>query len=283
MKRNSSCTRNTHIASTVSLAWLVLGLAQAGAATIGYWRFEGGTAGSPATGASSILDSSGNGLNGTPANGPLYSSDLPSSAAGTGSKLSLQYNGYNQRVFVPDSPLLQLTHSLTIEAFVKTEPMLPGTGGGADILARGDTRPALDPYKLVLQQPGNILTFVVYNASDQFAEVSYTVPFDQWLHVAGTLDDATGQMKLYVNGNPVASTTTSIRPLGALDPAYSPGLGIGSDQTGQYAEYLNGWLDEVRLSDTALDPSQFLTPEPSPVGLAALGGAAALLLRRRRA
>jgi hypothetical protein len=106
------------------------------------------------------------------------------------------------------------------------------------------------------------------------------LPFNQWFHVAGTLDDATGNMKLYVNGNLVASTTTSIRPLGALDPAYSPGLSIGCDDTGQYGEHFNGWLDEVRLSDVALDPSQFLVPEPSAFALSGL--AAALLFVRRR-
>src|SRR5207244_4463116 len=135
---------------------------------------------------------------------------------------------------------------------------------------QADTRPSLDPYRLTLNQ-GNILYFGIMNAAEASASLSYTVPFDQWMHVAGTLDDATGSMKLYVNGVLVASTFTSIRPFGALDPSSSPGLGIGSDQTGQYGEYLNGWLDEVRLSDTALTPSQFLIPEPSALAIACIG------------
>jgi hypothetical protein len=107
-------------------------------------------------------------------------------------------------------------------------------------------------------QPGNVLTFQIEDRNNNYAQLQYTVPYGQWLHVAGTLDGATGQMKLYVNANLVASTTTAVRPLGALDPAYSPGIGIGHDKTGQYGEVFNGWLDEVRLSDVALDPSQFL-------------------------
>jgi hypothetical protein len=93
---------------------------------------------------------------------------------------------------------------------------------------------------------------------------------------AATLDDATGQMNLYVNGNLVASTKTSIRPFGVLDPNYAPGVGIGSNETAQYGELFNGWIDEVRLSDVALNPTEFLVvvPEPSTITLFGVGVAA---------
>jgi hypothetical protein len=51
----------------------------ANAGSIAYWRFENGTANSSASGVGSILDSTGNGHNGTPINGPLYRSSVPSS------------------------------------------------------------------------------------------------------------------------------------------------------------------------------------------------------------
>jgi hypothetical protein len=135
--------------------------------------------------------------------------------------------------------------------------MQPGTAPLGVILMRGDTRPALDPYDFSLWQR-NLLTFQIQNANNDYVSVTYTVPFNTWTHAAGTLDDSTGDMKLYVNGVLVASTNTSIRPFAVLDPSSSPGLGIGCDQTGQYGEYFHGWLDEVRISNTALDPSQFL-------------------------
>ena len=143
---------------------------------------------------------------------------------------------------------------------------------------RGDTRASLDPYRLTLNN-GNSIYFGIMNAAETTAFLTYTIPYGSWVHIAGTLDDATGAMKLYVNGALVASTVTSIRPFGPLDPGSSPGLGIGADQTGEYGEYLNGWLDEVRLSDVALSPAQFLIPEPS--GLAMIGLGIAALLQRR--
>ena len=253
--------------------WLSGAAIPANASTIGFWRFEEGTPPNAATGIGSVLDSSGHGLNATPSGGPTYSSDLPPMAGAT--TRSMHFDGSSQGLFVPDQPILQLTHSLTIEAFVKSFPMQPGTGGGGNILMRGDTRASLDPYRLTLIN-GNSLYFGVMNASEATASLSYTIPFGAWVHVAGTLDDATGAMKLYVNGALVASTVTSIRPFGALDPGFSPGLGIGSDQTGEYGEYLNGWLDEVRLSDVALSPSQFLIPEPSALAVGGLGVVALL-------
>jgi hypothetical protein len=140
----------------------------------GYWPMEG-TPGSAASGAGSIVDLSGNSLNGTPANGPTYSSDVPPWAGAIGSTSSLFYSDLNTRVFVPDAPILQLTHSLTIEASIKTEP-LPGGGGGAgEILFRGDNRPGPDPYCLEIQ-PGNVLYFQIDNATGQNAALSYALP-----------------------------------------------------------------------------------------------------------
>ena len=153
------------------------------------------------------------------------------------------------------------------------------------ILFRGDNRPGLDPYFLAFEGTGNKLVFGVTDANQNGATVEFSgVPFDQWLFVAGTLDDATGKMKLYVNGNLVDSITTSVRPLDALDPNWSPGLSIGCDQTGQYGEYFNGWIDEVRLSNAALDPSQFLMPVPEPGSAAVFClGAGIWVVARRRA
>lgn len=244
---------------------LAISLSTAHADTIGYWRFEEGAVGSTAAAPGSVLDSSGHGLNATPFNGPVYSSSVSSYAGAIGSTRSMQFNGASQRLFIDDNPILQLTHSLTIEAFIKPEPLVPGTANVGQILFRGDNRPGLDPYFLAFEGTGNTLVFGVTDAAQNGATVEFSgVAFDQWLFVAGTLDDATGKMKLYVNGNLVSSTTTSVRPLGALDPNWSPGLSIACDPTGQYGEYFNGWIDEVRLSNVALDPSQFLMPVPEP-------------------
>ena len=74
----------------------------------------------------------------------------------------MEFDGMSgQRVGVPDGPLVTLTHSLTLEAFIKARPLKPGTGGMGVIVFRADNRPGLDPYLLGLQSPGNILSFQI--------------------------------------------------------------------------------------------------------------------------
>ncbi len=260
-------------------ALIVSGVSRAD--VVGYWRFEEGSADAAASGAGTIVDSSGHGLNGTPVGGPFYRTNVPGFGNVSPNRLSMEFNGTSQRVFVPDSASLQLTHSLTIEAFIDARPLL-GSEIGGDILFRGDDRIGLDPYRLTLQFNGDLL-FQVVDATGQFAAVTARVPFGQWIHVAGTLDDATGAMDLYVNGALVSSTTTAVRPFGVLDTTQNPGLGIGGLQSSNPnlgPEYFNGFIDEVRLSDRALRPDELLVPEPTVFSIAVLG-VGMMLLRRR--
>ena len=81
----------------------------------------------------------------------------------------------------------------------------------------------------------------------------------QFVHVAATLDDATGAMTLYENGAVVAQTTTTVRPFGALDPTQEPGVGIGnSNALDNYNVPFNGLIDELSVYNRALTPSEVL-------------------------
>lgn len=224
------------------------------------WRFQEGSAGQPAGGP--IIDSSGQGANGTAFNGPTYSSNVPFATVpqtGQADNMSLSFNGVNQRVFVPDSPSFALTHSLTVEALVD----VTGSQGGY-VLFRGDNRGGLDPYTLSIQGSGSNLyaNFSINNAANAWAGVSAPIAGpNQWLDLVGTLDDATGIMRLYINGAQVASTVTSVRPFATLDPSQQPGLGIGSLQSGA-GNFFQGLINEVRICDVALTPDQFLDSTP---------------------
>jgi MSHA biogenesis protein MshQ len=258
-------------------------------ATVAYWRFEEGAANQAATGVGTILDSSGNGLDGTPINGPIYSAAVPADPipqTGASDHLSLAFNSAAaQRVFIPDNPSFELTHSLTLEAYIN-----PSASSSflSQIVFRGDDRNALDPYWLATIDTGSApqLVFTIDDAVGGEASLQAPLPsYNKWYHVAGTLNDATGLMDLYVNGQLVNSTTTTVRPLGPLDPTQRPGLGIGDVQSSTYGEYFNGLIDEVRISDQALRPAQFLdaVPEPSAWVLASLAavGWGAVAVRRR--
>jgi len=273
----------------VNLA-LFVGLAissRAWGQTVGYYTFSEGTPGNVATGTGTVLDSSGNGFNGTPVDGPTYSSNVPVTTVpqtGAPDTASMHFSGSNlQSVFIPDNPAFQLTNSLTLEAYFNVAAT-PNAGGL--IIYRGDNRGGLDPYFLTVA-PGPTLEFGSYDAANALTSVTTPVPsLNKWYFAAGVLNGATGQMSLYLNGVLQSSITTPNRPLGPLDPTQQPGLAIGALQSTFYGDFesFDGLIDDVRISNTALTPSQFLdaTAVPEPASLSVLAISSLGLLARRR-
>jgi len=245
--------------------------------TVAHWRFEEGSPNTVATGADSVLDSSGNNLHGTPSGGPIYRS-----VSNPGSTLGLEFDGVDDFVMIADDPLFQLTGSLTLEAYIRIDSYAKS----GEIVWRGDDRGARDPYRLKFHGDGNsdpsqrrTVRFAISDGSTDVGINSPALPLGQMLHVAGTLDDATGQMRLFVDGDMVAETITARRPFGALDPGRRPRVVIGTiNQTG--GDFFDGIIDEVRISDVALP-----IPEPSAavlLGMGAIGMAFHVCRRRRR-
>jgi hypothetical protein len=212
------------------------------------WGFEEGAPNVAAAGANSILDSTGNALNGTPVLGPVYRSVISPYGA-----LGLEFTGGNQRVFVPDSLALALTQSLTLEAFIRYDGAPSGTVGFTQIVFRGDDRGALDPYFLAVNTAGQ-LVFHVENQAGADADLFSPMPISQgvFMHVAGTLDDATGVQRLFINGVEVATQVTSIRPFGTLTGS-NPGIGIGNLQSALLRQGFDGVIDFVQISNEARD------------------------------
>ena len=87
---------------------------------------------------------------------------------------------------------------------------------------------------------------------------SFVPSIGTWYHVAAVGNAAAGTLKLYVNGNEVGSTTgfTGLFvPTAGSSTAWSIGRGYYGTNPG---DWFNGYIDEVRFSDTALTPAQFL-------------------------
>jgi hypothetical protein len=255
---NAKCRRGKSIQAIIILITGVLLAApwRGRAATVAYYRFQEGTNGMPAIGTNSIIDSSGNGLNATPISSPTYSNNVPASPI-VSNTLSLLFNGTSSRIFIPDYPQLSLTNSLTLEAYIEALAYPDSAINESQIIFRGDDDIGRDPYFIELRSTN--LFFGIASGS-QLVSLQAPINLHQWHHVAGTLDGATGNMGLYLDGNLVAATNTALRPYKTL-VGLNPGLGIGNVQSANYAEYFKGFIDAVRVSDTALLPGQFLNAE----------------------
>ena len=211
------------------------GCVPAPAGLVGWWKADGST-----------LDVTGANP-GTPFGGVGYEPGVVGQA--------FSFDGMNDGVGLGDPVELALTGSLTVEAWVLVRSFPRSSNIWGQIVFRGDDRGGRDPYFLAATPGGGIIFAVESNArrDSVTAQVSLGVP----VHVAGTLDVATGTLSLYFDGNLVASRSTAVRPIGALDPSASPGVGIGNHAPSTvFNQPFHGWIDEVAIYSRALSASE---------------------------
>ncbi|MBN2507344.1 MAG: immunoglobulin domain-containing protein, partial [Verrucomicrobia bacterium] len=194
---------------------------------VSWWRAEG-----------DAVDAAG-GHDGSVLNGAGFAGGRVGSAFSTAA--------FGQRVIVADAAAFELTESLTIEGWVFIH------GDGGIVFMRGDNRTGLDSWILWLTGPQR-LSFRICSATEA-VEVEGPVLYEQWQHVAATLDGASGEMRLYVNGSVVGQTNTPVRPLGPLEGP-EPGLAIGNHSGTSLDFGFRGLIDELSLYGRALSAAE---------------------------
>lgn len=246
--------------------WIVICLfwcsGAAHATTLNYWRFEEGNAAYTADAAGGIT-------------GELYqypyvqwSSEVPSATVpltGQQNNHSIYFGGGMVDITTPQA--MPLGMEFTIEFFFNAaEPVLSSSFFA---LANG---PFLDA--ALSDGPDYMLGF--YFGSNLEITSADLVTINEWHHFA--LVKIPGEFSVFIDG--------ALQGGGSLPPATDgPYVFSGSDEEGtrSIGNGFRGYLDEFRISDTALMPSQFLNasiPEPGTLGLLLLG-AAGLAWRKR--
>ncbi|HJN15882.1 MAG TPA: LamG-like jellyroll fold domain-containing protein [Armatimonadota bacterium] len=238
----------------------------ASAETVAWYRFEDGELDQAVGGTASLPDSGPNKLHGWT---PYACNARYVAGIAPGSNVALELDERLDWLFVPDHEKLQLAESLTLEAFVEIKGY-SRHGVANFIIFRGDNAPGWDSYVLSLDPRARALSFHIEGPGGKPGDPPATVtcPF-RWIgvpiHVAGVLDAETGFLGLYVNGDLMASMETSTRPRVGLNPAMSPGLGIGGYHGGDRGSFaIHGTIDEVRISDAPLRPQQFICSVAHP-------------------
>jgi Concanavalin A-like lectin/glucanases superfamily/Domain of unknown function (DUF4214)/PKD domain len=231
---------------------LLAGSLPAQPTAIGHWRFEEGPVGAAA---SVITDSSGNGLDMELAMFQPTSS-VYAEVPNPNSSLGMEFLG-DSMFSRPDDALFS-TSSLTIEAFVRYDV---GTGL-RQILYRGNSDGGKDPYYLAILN--GVLRFNISDGTTDVALDSGPLIAGEFMHVAGTLDDATDTMRVFVNGIQVGMKSAGGRRPTALLPGARVSIG-GLDDGSSQAQKFDGNIDEVRLSNVALDPDEFLNSQRASV------------------
>lgn len=155
------------------------------------------------------------------------------------------FDGSLRRVNIPDDPAFQLTNAMTLEAWV-----YPRAYGGF-ITFRGDNRGGLDNWTLDTYDSG-FVKFSLVDEANNVATIRAPLALNQWQHVAATWSRATGELKIYVNGALGAQTNSTLVPIGVLDAASEPAIGIGN-HGGTFHQFpFNGLIDELAIYSRAL-------------------------------
>ncbi len=276
---------------------LLISISWAKASTVAYWRFEEGPAdanvthGGQAAGVfyPGVMDSSGNGnalsvwAEGWA--GYAYRTDLPATViplTGAANNFSVQNTGSYPVMFTQTGSAMQ---TISPAAFTIEVSFKPETGGYRTLVGRdsqGATTLDANLSALYLQiTPGDAVAIKFCDVSGYWHEAisaggivgGFTYPNSaagHWYHLAAVSDGSI--LSLYLNSgtgfNLVAQTDMTAS--GSPNTALTAGLGDGSDwdpgnwtvgrglYAGNHTDRAYGFIDEVRISDTALPPSQFL-------------------------
>ncbi len=207
-----------------------------GSEAVGIWRFEKGSG-------ITAFDESGFGNDGELKN--FSAPPIPSSGWTTDGIYgnTLVFDGDNDYVEIPDSPSLNITDAITIEAWVKTTDQAKRNPIASRNFGWLIYAPAQDGNLLFYANDGTDIASLVYAWQSEWN--------NNWIHIVGVYRKYTGDWtaKGYVNGELVGTNTNS-----AFDGMGSTGLDTNIGRLGAY--YFNGTIDEVRIYDTALSTAE---------------------------
>jgi hypothetical protein len=262
------------------LAFVVLARYSSGG-TVSYIRFEenGGSLARDETG---LLD--GDLISFTsnqklPGGGDTYgagwSTDTPCSTipqTGEANTTSMRINGGSTFIDLSNSATLVLGYSFTLEMFIKPDELAAQYGAG--IFGFGSDYTDQLFFRIISSSGNSSFTSLFMETRVSFP--AEEIRFNAWQHVALVKDQ--GEYSVYLDGqllhNEELSPTT--------DGPYEFHNPITGSRT--IGDGFRGWIDEFRISDEALLPSQFLNatiPEPTTLGLLGLG-LLSLLIRKRK-
>jgi subtilisin-like proprotein convertase family protein len=171
-------------------------------------------------------------------------------AAEVGQGFSL--NGTTDYVEIPDSPSLDITGQITIDAWIQPTVV---TGQGRAILSKYDSGAGQFSYNFFINTDGTLIFAVYHGATPEFrlVKTSAALTANVFTHVAATFNPITQAIKIYVNGQ---DTNAALHPDSSLLPginASTTPVRIGTYKEGaSLVAFFSGLIDEVEVFNRAL-------------------------------
>ena len=197
---------------------------------VGYWPFCG-----------NANDDSGNGNNGT-VNGATLTSDRFGNA-----NSAYSFNGTSDFIKVLDNDLLDLTQNLTLSAWISPNSVVNEQAVFGKGKISSQTGYSLLHNVLIPEKTGISIQNQPMPVSEAHINSS-TLNLNTWYQLLGTYNGS--ELKLYLNGVLVKTTTTSLQ----LMPNSLTDLFIGCELSG--FRFFNGKIDDVGIWNRALSQQE---------------------------
>ncbi|MCP4707532.1 MAG: hypothetical protein GY869_02815, partial [Planctomycetes bacterium] len=188
----------------------------------------------------SVVDSSGNGLNGSFNSEPGLEVE---GAFGSGLDQAVQFDGVDDYVIVPDDGSLTFDKEVSFSMWIKPQRLL----GWQSLLYKGGGASATRAYSLYLYSNGSLYLYSSDSGYQEIHTSTNVIQTDQWYHIAGIIDRNAGQMSIYVNGQlEVSGSVRKNDMVTTAEPLY-----IGYDPEVSHNRF-QGVIDEVAVFGKAL-------------------------------
>ncbi len=191
---------------------------------VGHWSFDSGD-----VSGTTVLDQSGNGINGTAVNGPKQVSGKLGQA--------LSFNGTNQSVnLVPSTKIGNIQNNFTVSAWIKL-PIGSPSGGYIFGASTGGFEPEISSTNIGLTTSGE----------HDYTYIPISPSLNTWHHVVWTMDSS-NTVTYYLDGSKVGSGGTYFYPA-----ATAPDNEIG--EWARFPVYFTGAIDDLRIYNRVLSAS----------------------------
>jgi hypothetical protein len=194
---------------------------------VGYWRFDSGIA----------EDYSGYNNDGN------LRGDPNTQVSGILGTDSLQFDGNNDYVEIPDSASLDITQGVTMSMWVKGQP----SGNYVRLLEKGEN----SAYELFGADSNEFRPWMRINGNGLHRGDIGPLDGSNWKMLTATYNSSTGQSKIYVNGSSVSSDSLSQN----ID-TNSDTLRIATEESLGGSDKWDGKIDEVRVYNRSLSESE---------------------------
>ena len=187
----------------------------------------------------------GDGSTSAPANLNIGVFGVPDAPIARDDLAALHFDGIDDVLVIADDPTLQMTNTLTMEAWFNTDT-IPSAEHTTIINKEGE-------YEIGISTTGTLVWgFDNVDPDWTWHDTGFDVTAGQWTHVAVTYDN--GLVTTYVNGN-LADVYHGSGTIGDHYPALNDLL-IGGRLNNPADNYFDGEIDDVRVWNTAQTQAQ---------------------------